>query len=114
MQAAAKKGAAAPFLNATDTVAVSLDGEKLERVLTRDCVYSVQTPQTFKLLKLKKIFKNAGDNIYKYTDLCGLAMSQGADVYMVPGDRKNIKITTREDIYIAQAILKAEEENENR
>ena len=41
-------------------------------------------------------------------------MSQGADVYMVPGDRKNIKITTREDIYIAQAILKAEEEDENR
>ena len=114
VQAAAKKGAAAPFLNATDTVAVSLDGEKLERVLTRDCVYSVQTPQTFKLLKLKKIFKNAGDDIYKYTDLCGMAMSQVADVYMVPGDRKNIKITTREDIYIAQAILKAEEENENR
>lgn len=114
VQAASKKGASAVFVNAVDTVAVSLDGQKLERVLTRDCVYSVQTPQTFKLLKLKKMFKNAGDDIYKYTDLCGLAMSQGTDVYMVPGDRKNIKITTREDIYIAQAILKAEETDENR
>lgn len=114
IKVAGEKGASSVFCNTVDTTAISLDGQKLENVLIRDCVYSVQTPQTFKLSKLKKIFKSAGDDIYKYTDLCGLAASQGTDVYMVLGDRKNIKITTIEDLYIAQAFLKAEEENENR
>lgn len=114
IKSAKSNGASAAFVNTVDTVAVSLDGAKLEKVLTRDCVYSVQTPQTFKLKKLKRIFKNAGDDIYKYTDLCGLAMSQGVDVHMVAGDRKNIKITSPEDMYIAQAILKSEENDENR
>lgn len=114
IESAQTKGAAAVFTNAIDTMAVSFNGQKLDEVLTRDCIYSVQTPQTFGLLKLKKIFKDAGEDIYKYTDLCGLAMSQGIDVHMVEGDRKNIKITTHEDIYIAQTFLNSEAEDENR
>lgn len=114
VKSAEKTGAGAVFVNTVDTIAVSYDGQKLDNVLIRDNVYSVQTPQTFKLSKLKQIFRNAGNDIYKYTDLCGLANSQGMNIHMVPGDRKNIKITTREDIYIAQAFLESEEKNENR
>lgn len=114
IKTAAKKGAASVFANSTDTIAVSFGGSVLDEVLIRDCVYSVQTPQTFKLSLLKEIFQKAGNDIYKYTDLCGLAMSQGVDIHMICGDRKNIKITTREDIYIAQAILKSEGYDEDR
>lgn len=114
IKTAEKKGAASVFANSTDTIAVSFGGSVLDEVLTRDCVYSVQTPQTFKLPLLKEIFKKAGNDIYKYTDLCGLAMSLGTDIHMIPGDRKNIKITTQEDIFIAQAILKSEGYDEDR
>ena len=44
---------------------------------------------------------NTGDNI----DDAGMAEHLGINVYMVEGDYKNIKITTANDIYIANAYL---------
>ena len=45
--------------------------------------------------------KNAGK---QYTDDCQLIEAAGGKVYLTPGDYKNIKITTPEDLLVAEAF----------
>ncbi len=104
---AKKCGASGTFINAVDTMAVSIDGKHLASVPARDTIYNVQTPQTFSVGVLKDIFRNAKDDMENYTDLCGMAMAFGYKVQMVQGDSANIKITTPVDIEFAQSMMRA-------
>ena len=104
---AKKYGCCGTFINAVDTMAVSIDGSSLTSVPVRDTLYNVQTPQTFKIGILKNIFIKAKDDTEKYTDLCGLAMAMGCNVKMVVGDSRNIKITSPIDLQIAGSIMEA-------
>ena len=63
-----------------------------------------QTPQVFRLSLYKEalcLAKNAGK---QYTDDCQLIEAAGGKVYLTPGDYKNIKITTPEDLLVAEAF----------
>lgn len=64
-----------------------------------------QTPQCFKLSTLKKAYQLAqsDDN---FTDDCGIvAKYQLCDIFVVNGERQNIKITHKEDIFIADKFF---------
>ena len=63
----------------------------------------IQTPQTFKLSLIKQAYK-ATENI-GFTDDASVAEHDGHKISLVEGDYSNIKITTPEDIKIAQALL---------
>ncbi len=71
----------------------------------RPSLYITQTPQVFKKTVYTKAVQFAIDNALDFTDDCQLAESIGCKVYMTTGDYTNIKITTPEDIRIAEAIL---------
>lgn len=114
IKTAKKYGICGTFVGATDTVAVSTDSKTLSKVLVRDNVYLAQTPQSFNLYKLKKLFATAGNDIYNFTDLCGLATAFKMKVHIACGAKENIKITTKEDLDFARVFLGAEDENENR
>lgn len=65
---------------------------------------AIQTPQVFRLSLYKALCpfaKNAGK---QYTDDCQLIEAAGGKVYLTPGDYKNIKITTPEDLLVAEAL----------
>lgn len=96
------------FLPAVDTVALSTDGKKLQKIPPRDTMYLVQTPQTFPLLALAELFAKSGDTMEQYTDLCGLALAGGVQVRIVVGDPCNIKLTTPLDLRLAEELLKGE------
>ena len=99
-------------LSATDTVCICGDGENIDSVPDRKKVFNIQTPQTFTFGKLTGMFKQC-DEPGRFTDLCGLALSMGEGVKIVPGEAENIKITVPADLAVAEAILE-KRKHENR
>lgn len=72
--------------------------------LDRDKISAVQTPQAFRLGLLRKaheIFRNDD----RFTDDAGLVSALGEHVALVPGNRDNFKITTVEDLMMAERLL---------
>lgn len=83
----------------------TVDGGLIVDTPPRSSLYITQTPQIFK----KKIYFEGVDFALEheldFTDDCQLAEAIGCKVCMTVGDYTNIKITTPEDIQIAQTLL---------
>ena len=94
-----------------DTIKRVKDGKVVE-TLIRSELMQAQTPQAFEYNLIKKAYESLkeGDIV---TDDASVAEKAGYDVYIVEGGYDNIKITTPEDLYIAEAILKKDGKNEN-
>lgn len=75
----------------------------------RPSLYITQTPQVFRKTVYMKGVQFAVDHELDFTDDCQLAESIGCKVYMTTGDYTNIKITTPEDIEIAELLLRRQE-----
>lgn len=86
-----------------DTVK-SVEGDSVKRTVDRNGLYLAQTPQGITVSIYKKAMENT--DISQFTDDASVLESAGADVVIVNGDRKNIKITTPEDIALAEILLK--------
>ncbi len=74
-------------------------------------LWAMQTPQAFKYNILKKAHERAksGEN---YTDDTAIVSDMGIDVQLVAGDKTNFKITTREDLKLAESLIAAENQFE--
>jgi len=70
----------------------------------RDKINAVQTPQAFNIGLLKKAHE-AFKNDDRFTDDAGLVSAIGEDITLVPGSRDNFKITTPEDMALAERLL---------
>lgn len=75
----------------------------------RETIREVQTPQCFKFDVLKKCYKYAADNNVSATDDTALAEMLGIPVCITEGSYSNIKITTAEDIPVAEEITRRRE-----
>ncbi len=101
--------AVAPALPVTDTVKVADEGGLVKSTPERSTLFAVQTPQVFQADILKAALTAvmaAGEGT---TDDCAAVERLGKEVYLVPGDRENIKITTPMDIDLAEMILRRRE-----
>jgi len=72
----------------------------------RSVLWSVQTPQTFRLKRLLEAYKKAYAEGFYATDDAALMERYGGRVKIVMGSYRNLKITTPEDITVAEALLK--------
>lgn len=63
----------------------------------------VQTPQVFQADVLKAAYRQAYSQVF--TDDASVVEAYGCQVRLVPGEKTNIKITTREDLSLASALL---------
>lgn len=72
------------------------------RTLKRNKLWEIQTPQAFRKELLLEAYKRFGKS--EVTDDAGLVEKTGAKVSVVLGSYRNIKITTPEDLVIAQAF----------
>lgn len=77
------------------------------KTIPRESIVAVQTPQGVNVAEYKKAIETLGD-ISAFTDDCSIMEAAGYKVYTVNGSYKNIKITTPEDISVAEAHLKEE------
>ncbi len=101
IDAAKKYGAAVPALKITDTVKRSSDGEFIDETVDREQLYTVQTPQAFRLDWLKEAYSSFDGGV---TDDAALMEKFGKKVKIVRGERENIKITYKEDKALAEKI----------
>lgn len=101
---AERSGAATCGLPVRETVK-RVRGDLVEETLSREGLWLVQTPQAFHRPLLVKAHAEARAQGYLGTDDAVLLERIGLPVRMVPGLRENIKITTREDLSLAQRLL---------
>ncbi len=107
----AAKGAAdgvIPALPVSDTIKVCDDGT-VSTTLDRTKLYAAQTPQAFRLGLLRGIYAAPEGDLRAATDDASLVEDAGGRVAVVEGEKTNIKLTSPEDLVLAEAILAARE-----
>lgn len=95
-----------PALPVSDTVKVAENGNVLE-TLDRTKLHAVQTPQAFRLGLLRKVYAEPEERLRGATDDASLVERAGGRVLLVGGEKTNIKLTSPEDLILAEAILAA-------
>jgi 2-C-methyl-D-erythritol 4-phosphate cytidylyltransferase len=103
---------ASKFGNAIPAVPVNESVRILEnafnRSVNRDSLRIIQTPQCFKSSLIKKAYLASYHE--SFTDDASVLEKMGERIYISQGNRENIKITTPEDLIMAQALLKGKRE----
>lgn len=90
---------AIPVLPMKDTVYYSQDGVRISNLLERKCVYAGQAPESFHLGKYLDVNRKLlPDKIYTINGSTEPAILAGMDIAMIPGDERNLKITTPGDL----------------
>ena len=105
VEAARATGAAILTAPATDTIKEVENGQ-VRRTLVRTALRHALTPQCFRYALLRRAYEEAGDLSADITDDSALVERLGAPITVVEGDARNIKITRRADIALAEIILK--------
>lgn len=100
--------AAAPAVAVKDTVKVVAEDGRVAATPERATLRAVQTPQVFHADLLKAALTAALQSGAPITDDCSAVELLGKAVYLIPGEEKNIKITTPHDLLIAEAMLAEE------
>jgi 2-C-methyl-D-erythritol 4-phosphate cytidylyltransferase len=102
---AAELGCAIPVVPVTDSIREILSHDS-SVALSRDVLRSVQTPQTFNAVALKKAYQV--DYCPSFTDDASVYEAAGGTVHVIEGEVTNIKITHPVDLIIAQSIMRDE------
>lgn len=97
--------AAVPAVRLTDTVKEVEGGGLVCRTLDRDRLWSVQTPQGFPRDLLDQVHQIAVETGQFATDDAALFERNGLAVRVVEGDPINMKVTTPNDLDLAELIL---------
>jgi len=75
------------------------------KTLNRASIWQIQTPQTFRREVLEHAFQKAYKDDFIGTDEASLVERLGMQIGVLIGNHKNIKITTQEDISIAEVLI---------
>jgi 2-C-methyl-D-erythritol 4-phosphate cytidylyltransferase len=104
IEAALEKGAVVPAIPLEDTVK-RVNEQEVVQTLEREKIFRCQTPQGFFYSTLKEALEKAAEDDFFATDDANLVERIGKKVWIIQGDPGNIKITTPEDLKIAEALL---------
>jgi len=96
--------AVVPVVPVEDTIK-RVEEQKVLHTEDRKHFFRVQTPQGFAFSLLKEAFVQALRDDFVGSDEAALVERMGKDVFVIPGDRRNLKITTKEDLLIAEALI---------
>jgi 2-C-methyl-D-erythritol 4-phosphate cytidylyltransferase len=107
LQKAAVCNAAAPGIPITSTVKRVQD-DIIKDTVDRNSLVEIQTPQVFRTEIIKAALTNALNKGMDITDDCMAVELIGMPVYVVDGCRKNIKVTTPEDLKLVELYLNNE------
>ena len=97
--------AAVPAIPSVDTLK-NVEDERVIATLDRECIMRVQTPQVFDADLIKGALTVAAAKALPITDDCSAIELMGVKVKAVEGDPNNIKLTTPNDVMLAEAILR--------
>ena len=103
-KAALEKGNAVLAVASKDSVRNYSDAEKSFQHLNRESIRLIQTPQIFSVKDLKEAFQQKDSE--DFTDDARVVEALGMKINLVDGSYKNIKITTPEDLLLAEVLMK--------
>ena len=103
--AARETGAAVAAQPMTDTVKESADGKKIDRTLDRSRLWSVQTPQTFRVEVIKRALAEVRNRSLSVTDDTAACELIGQPVRLVVTPQPNPKVTRPEDLPYVGLLL---------
>jgi 2-C-methyl-D-erythritol 4-phosphate cytidylyltransferase len=105
VEVAVKHGGALVAVPVKDTVKVVLDGI-VKQTPPREELWLAQTPQAFRYSIIMAAHEIAAAERFMSTDDASLVEWMGKDVHVVMGEYHNIKITTPDDLVLAEAFLR--------
>jgi 2-C-methyl-D-erythritol 4-phosphate cytidylyltransferase len=105
LEAAKETGAAVAAVPVTDTIKIAGDDRIVHQTPPRQNLWAVQTPQVFLPGIITKAYQQAKGEV---TDDATLVEQAGYKVKLYMGSYENIKITTPQDLLIAEALINAD------
>lgn len=102
LEAAQETGAAVPVVPLTDTVKEVAEDGSVVRTLDRSRLWAVQTPQVFRYDLILRAHEEVNADV---TDDASMLEALGHPVKTFEGHRRNLKITTPDDLWLAEAYL---------
>jgi 2-C-methyl-D-erythritol 4-phosphate cytidylyltransferase len=106
IHSAVRYGAVVLAMPVKDTIKISNPDGTVLKTLDRESLWQIQTPQTFQANVIKDAYYRATEDGFAGTDDASLVERTGAKVHILPGSYTNIKITTPEDLLLANLFLK--------
>jgi 2-C-methyl-D-erythritol 4-phosphate cytidylyltransferase len=103
---ARENGAAVAAQPVTDTIKESVDGKWVTRTLDRSRLWSVQTPQTFRVEILRRALSEVRNRALLITDDTAACELIGQRVQLVASAEPNPKVTRREDLPYIEMLLR--------
>jgi 2-C-methyl-D-erythritol 4-phosphate cytidylyltransferase/2-C-methyl-D-erythritol 2,4-cyclodiphosphate synthase len=103
VQIAAAEGSAVAGLPLADTVRRANEAGAAREEIEREGLWAAQTPQAFRRDVLERARAAAGERAF--SDDAAAVVAAGLAVKMVPGERRNLKITTFEDLGYARELV---------
>jgi 2-C-methyl-D-erythritol 4-phosphate cytidylyltransferase len=104
---AAETGAAVLAVPVSDTLKKVGGNQQIESTVSRQGLWLAQTPQVFRRDWLEAAYANRGKLGKDITDDAQLVEAAGHAVHVVEGAGTNIKITSKSDLHLAEAVLKS-------
>ena len=101
---AAQKGNAIPVMDIEESLRYFSKQDGTNHAVPRSCYKIVQTPQCFQSELILKAYKQSYD--VNFTDDASVIEKLGETINLVKGNKENIKITTTEDLLIAEVLLR--------
>lgn len=101
-----KYGAAATGVTVKDTLKTIDDSGRIVSTVDRNKTVQIQTPQAFATDEIRTFYTLAKQDNLHFTDDCSIFEHYGKTIHFTNGSYDNIKITTPEDITVAEEILK--------
>ncbi len=105
LQDAKNNGAATLAVPVKNTIK-QVENGRIIHTPKRETLWAVQTPQVFDVAIYQKALDLAKQDKLMVTDDCSICEHAGYPVTITPGDYCNLKITTPEDLWVAEAFLK--------
>jgi 2-C-methyl-D-erythritol 4-phosphate cytidylyltransferase len=106
IHSAVRYGAVVLAMPVKETIKVSHPDGTVLKTLDRESLWQIQTPQTFQVNVIKEAYSRATEDGFIGTDDASLVERLGGKVHILPGSYTNIKITTLEDLLLANLFLK--------
>ena len=104
--AAQETGAAVAAQPVTDTIKETVDGKIISRTLDRSKLWSVQTPQSFRVEVIRRAISEARKRNLILTDDTAACELIGQPVRLVPGASPNPKVTVPADLPFIESLLR--------
>ena len=98
------KGNAVPVMDVVESIRHFSKQTKKSEAVSRSCYKIVQTPQCFSSEIIIMAYEQEFDKLF--TDDATVVEKFGETINLVEGNRENIKITTTEDLLVAEAFIK--------